>query len=94
MKKFMLLHYGFETPTPEIMGAWEKWFLLAPRLCLVSKAHKRQEALPRAALCVANPHPRVGVHTATGAQREVATFSTLSASYSSTPRYLMRPTQE
>lgn len=26
MKKFMLLHYGFETPTPEIMGAWEKWF--------------------------------------------------------------------
>jgi hypothetical protein len=22
----MLLHYGFETPTPEIMGAWEKWF--------------------------------------------------------------------
>jgi hypothetical protein len=22
----MLLHFGFETPTPEIMGAWETWF--------------------------------------------------------------------
>ena len=26
MKKYMLLHYGFEKPTPEIMGAWGKWF--------------------------------------------------------------------
>lgn len=26
MKKFMLLHYGFEQPTPEIMEAWNKWF--------------------------------------------------------------------
>ena len=26
MKKFMLLHYGFEKPTPEIMEAWGKWF--------------------------------------------------------------------
>jgi hypothetical protein len=26
MKRFMLLHYGFEKPTPEIMEAWEKWF--------------------------------------------------------------------
>lgn len=26
MKKFMLLSYGFEKPTPEIMGAWGKWF--------------------------------------------------------------------
>ena len=26
MKKFMFLHYGFEKPTPEIMGAWGKWF--------------------------------------------------------------------
>jgi len=26
MKKFMLLHFGFEQPTPEIMEAWEKWF--------------------------------------------------------------------
>ena len=25
MKKFML-HFGFEKPTPEIMGAWQKWF--------------------------------------------------------------------
>lgn len=26
MKRFMLLHYGFEKPTPEIMAAWNKWF--------------------------------------------------------------------
>ena len=26
MKKFMLLHFGFEKPTPEIMATWEKWF--------------------------------------------------------------------
>ncbi len=26
MKKFLLLHYGFEKPTPEIMKAWETWF--------------------------------------------------------------------
>lgn len=26
MKKFMLLHVGFEKPTPEIMEAWGKWF--------------------------------------------------------------------
>jgi len=26
VKKFMLLSYGFEKPTPEIMGAWGKWF--------------------------------------------------------------------
>ena len=26
MKKFMILHFGFETPTPEIMEAWGKWF--------------------------------------------------------------------
>ena len=26
MKKFMFLHFGFETPTPEIMTAWETWF--------------------------------------------------------------------
>ena len=26
MKKFLFLHYGFEKPTPEIMGAWGKWF--------------------------------------------------------------------
>ena len=26
MKRFMLLHYGFEKPTPEIMAAWGKWF--------------------------------------------------------------------
>jgi hypothetical protein len=26
MKKFMMLHFGFEQPTPEIMEAWEKWF--------------------------------------------------------------------
>lgn len=26
MKKFMLMHFGFEKPTPEIMAAWGKWF--------------------------------------------------------------------
>ena len=26
MKKFLLLHFGFEQPTPEIMAAWERWF--------------------------------------------------------------------
>ena len=26
MKKFMILHFGFEQPTPEIMEAWGKWF--------------------------------------------------------------------
>ena len=26
MKKFVLLHYGFEKPTPEIMTAWGQWF--------------------------------------------------------------------
>lgn len=26
MKKFMLLHYGFTQPTPEIMEAWNRWF--------------------------------------------------------------------
>ena len=26
MKKFVLVHYGFEKPTPEIMNAWHTWF--------------------------------------------------------------------
>ena len=26
MRKYMILHYGFKKPTPEIMGAWGKWF--------------------------------------------------------------------
>ncbi|MBT3227615.1 MAG: hypothetical protein HOD43_09350 [Candidatus Marinimicrobia bacterium] len=26
MNKYLLLHYGFENPTPEIMAAWHKWF--------------------------------------------------------------------
>lgn len=26
MKKFVLLHCGFEKPTPEIMKAWHTWF--------------------------------------------------------------------
>jgi len=26
MSKFVLVHIGFETPTPEIMNAWEEWF--------------------------------------------------------------------
>jgi len=26
MKKFMLLHVGFEMPSPEIMEKWQAWF--------------------------------------------------------------------
>ena len=26
MRRYMLLHLGFETPTPEIMAAWGTWF--------------------------------------------------------------------
>lgn len=26
MNKYMMLHIGFEQPTPEIMEAWGKWF--------------------------------------------------------------------
>ena len=26
MKKFLILHYGFEKPTPEQMAEWNKWF--------------------------------------------------------------------
>lgn len=26
MKKYVLLHCGFEKPTPEIMKAWNAWF--------------------------------------------------------------------
>ncbi len=26
MKRYMLLHCGFEKPTPEIMAAWNAWF--------------------------------------------------------------------
>ncbi len=26
MKRFMLLHYGFEKPTPEVMAEWQRWF--------------------------------------------------------------------
>ena len=26
MKKFVLMHFGFENPTPDIMDAWNTWF--------------------------------------------------------------------
>lgn len=26
MKKFVMLHFGFDEPTPEMMDAWGKWF--------------------------------------------------------------------
>jgi hypothetical protein len=26
VKRFVMLHYGFEKPTPEIMKAWGAWF--------------------------------------------------------------------
>jgi hypothetical protein len=28
MKKFVLMHFGFETPTQEIMAGWNRWFEL------------------------------------------------------------------
>jgi len=28
VNRYMLLHFGFEKPTPEIMAAWGKWFEL------------------------------------------------------------------
>lgn len=27
MKKYLLLHVGFETPTDEIMAGWNEWFV-------------------------------------------------------------------
>ena len=26
MKRFVILHYGFEKPTPQIMEGWNAWF--------------------------------------------------------------------
>jgi len=26
VNNYLILHYGFEKPTPEEMGAWNKWF--------------------------------------------------------------------
>ncbi|NGP89921.1 YciI family protein [Fodinibius halophilus] len=26
MKNFLILHYGFENPTPKDMAAWNQWF--------------------------------------------------------------------
>jgi hypothetical protein len=26
MKKFLMLYYGYEEPTPEVMDAWQRWF--------------------------------------------------------------------
>jgi uncharacterized protein YciI len=26
MKKFVMMHFGFEQPTPEIMDSWNRWF--------------------------------------------------------------------
>ena len=47
MKKFMILHLGFEKPTPEIMAAWGKWF---------ESIAERQDAPHRSAECLADPH--------------------------------------
>ena len=38
MKKFLLLHYGFEKPTPEIMTAWGRW-LEATKSSTVDMGH-------------------------------------------------------
>lgn len=29
MKRYLLMHVGFEKPTPEIMSAWNRWFAQA-----------------------------------------------------------------
>jgi hypothetical protein len=26
MKRFMLLHFGYDEPTPDVMDAWNAWF--------------------------------------------------------------------
>jgi hypothetical protein len=26
VKKFVMLYYGYMEPTPEVMGAWQRWF--------------------------------------------------------------------
>jgi len=26
VKKFLMLHYGYEEPTAEVMAAWQSWF--------------------------------------------------------------------
>jgi hypothetical protein len=26
MKRFMLLHFGYDEPTPDVMDAWSAWF--------------------------------------------------------------------
>jgi len=26
VKKFLMLYYGYEEPTPEVMDAWQRWF--------------------------------------------------------------------
>ena len=44
MKKFVLLHYGFEKPTPEIMAAWGKWFEATKPAC---RRHGRLRQRPR-----------------------------------------------
>lgn len=38
MKKFLILHYGFETPTPEIMAEWNTWFEKVSNI-IVEKGH-------------------------------------------------------
>lgn len=29
MKRFVLMHVGFQTPTPEVMARWKGWFAAA-----------------------------------------------------------------
>ena len=34
MNKFMVLHFGFSSPTPEMMDEWDEWFKLISNIQL------------------------------------------------------------
>jgi len=40
MKKYMLLHFGFEKPTPEIMAAWDAHYPGVPAFLASSSIHR------------------------------------------------------
>ena len=47
MKKFLTLHYGFEKPTPEIMGKRGKWFESITDKMDSPKVEERLQLRPR-----------------------------------------------
>ncbi len=38
MKKFLILHFGFEMPTPEDMAGWNSWFASIAD-CQIERGH-------------------------------------------------------